>query len=1335
MKRVVNAVRFFAPFMLAAACCALLAVPAAAAPGTKAPKLNAEGIERSSKNPSGEHPFFACPPPTANRMTCDGVVIPPGAKPLIRKHRRELGLMDQSLSPALEGSGPEGGFSPADLRSAYNVPEAGGKGVTIAIVDAWNDPRVESDLNAYREHFGLPPCTTANGCFRKVNQKGEEANYPPFDPYWPLSDWALETDLDLDMASATCPECKLLLVEANDEYDVNLGAAENTAAKLGATEISNSWGGGEAPSETEEDSLYYNHPGIFTFFSSGDSGYGASEFGADYPTSSPNVISVGGTSLNKDSRSTRGWHESAWSGSGSGCSLFEKKPEWQTDKGCSNRTTSDVSAVADPNTPVAVYDSHGGIGWDPGWVLVGGTSASAPLVAGIEARASEAEREKGAKLFWEQGSEGRLFDVTEGYNGTCGQSPYSPYLCSGGGGYDGPTGWGTPGASRPGPPVVGTGEVSKINLASATLNGIVNPNGGTIVTYRFEWGPTTEYSHEGMGTLSSGTSPVAVSLPLSGLTPETTYHYRLWVSAVVGGKTLRSYGPDHTFVTSAWSVEEPLESGDDSFEGEPEGDGEVSCGTPTDCIAVGSHWVRYESESFKETGEGPRYEFGKSPLAAHWNGSEWMKLSPIVPHKIDSGLVMSPLYTASCTSATFCMLMGVDWDGEAGGEGGFPLLERWDGKEFSLAPAAMPSDLAVDKNGFRHIGFGDVSCTSATFCLATGGYQGTSGEKLLTEKWNGSGWTIVANQKEEGAFLERYNLKLSCASSSWCMAIGNAPKVDASYASIWSGGAWSTQGKISGKMLGLSCFSSTSCMAVGSHEKTRYEEWTGVANRWNGSSWEPSAPGTGIFESVSCSGQNLCLAVGHYGGYELERPGTVLVAGQAASTWNGSTWNLVSSQLPSPPQYSGGREDLRGDSCKGGTCMAVGNFTDPTGIAPDIQRLTLNPQILTAPVVSSASFVYEGVQESTTAGTWAGETGSFSYQWQRCNAEGKECTNITGATASTYTPVAADLGKTLVAKVTASGPEGNAPGEAVSKPTAKVQAAGQVSEYALPAGSKPLRIALGPDGKVWFTEVGTSKIGKIGTSGTVTEYSLPSGSKPWGIAAGPDGKLWFTDSGTSKIGRISTSGVVEEFPVAAGTTPYGISADPSGGRMWFTDCSGGNSHSIGSITTGGVVTEYTLSGDCASNITSGPDGNQWFDLGGEVSKVGKITPSGTISLYSLPTWSAPAGITAGPDGNMWFGISKTAGSKIGKISTSGTVTEYPLSSGTSYPKGIAVGPDKNLWFTEWGTKKIGRITTSGSISEYPLPEAFKNPEYIAAGSDNRMWVTSEASSRIAAIVP
>jgi subtilase family serine protease len=342
------------------------------------------------------------------------------------------------------------GYGPTDIQGAYKLSTSSGAGRTVAIVDAYDLPTAESDLATYRSNFGLPPCTTANGCFRKINQTG--GTTPPA----ANSGWGGEIALDIDMVSAACPQCKILLVEATSASNANLGIAVNQAASQpGVVAVSNSYGGPESSSDTSYDNSYYKHSGIAVTASSGDSGYGTS-----YPADSPFVTSVGGTSLNRASNA-RGWTESAWSGAGSGCSTYEAKPSFQHDTGCARRTMADVSAVADPNTGVAVYDSY----QTSGWQVYGGTSASSPIIASVFATATP----PAAGVYpvqYPYANTAALFDVTSGSNGSC--SP--TYLCKGAAGYDGPTGLGSPnGSAAFGPAVAGADFSLSVSPSSATV--------------------------------------------------------------------------------------------------------------------------------------------------------------------------------------------------------------------------------------------------------------------------------------------------------------------------------------------------------------------------------------------------------------------------------------------------------------------------------------------------------------------------------------------------------------------------------------------------------------------------------------------------------------------------------------------------------------------------------------------------------------------------------------------------------------------------------------------------------------------------------------------------
>lgn len=329
-------------------------------------------------------------------------------------------IVDQTGSP-LQTLNPIG-FSPANFLSAYKLSGKTGTIKTIAIIDAFNDPNIYADLTKYSKQFGLPVlprCGTTTPCFRKVNQRGGTK--------YPVSDvgWGLEISLDVEIAHAICQNCNILLVEADSNSFNDLAAAFDRAKIMGADVISNSYGANEFLGEKSFDS-HYNVKGKAITFSSGDSGYGTS-----YPAASPYVTAVGGTSLKINPYS-----EIVWSGAGSGCSKYESKPSFQKDAKCLKRTIADVSADADPATGAAVYDSFG----FSGWLQVGGTSLSAPLIAGVYALGGGFSGYGNSIPYARYNPGVNLHDVKSGSNGFCGGT----YLCTGKPGYDGPTGLGTP---------------------------------------------------------------------------------------------------------------------------------------------------------------------------------------------------------------------------------------------------------------------------------------------------------------------------------------------------------------------------------------------------------------------------------------------------------------------------------------------------------------------------------------------------------------------------------------------------------------------------------------------------------------------------------------------------------------------------------------------------------------------------------------------------------------------------------------------------------------------------------------------------------------------------
>jgi subtilase family serine protease len=344
-----------------------------------------------------------CAEPTPGRFRCLAV-----------KWRAPARIAGRRTQPA--------GLSPADLRSAYRLPHSSTR-TTVAVVAAYDNPNAESDLAVYRRTFGLPPCTTANGCFRKVNQLGRPDPLPP-----PSESWSGEISLDLDVVSAVCPTCRILLVEADDD-STNLLTAVETAVAMGATHVSMSWGTPEQAMEVDVEPLF-DRPGVVFTAASGDSGYAG---GTLYPAASAHVVSVGGTTLRR-AANARGWTESVWAGSGSGCSAYLAKPVFQRHvPACTTRAVADVAAVGDPATGVAVYQTYG----DSGWVTDGGTSLGAPLIAAAYALAGPPARHAPAYPYRHPHS---FFDVTAGSTGSC----VPDVLCAARRGWDGPTGLGTP---------------------------------------------------------------------------------------------------------------------------------------------------------------------------------------------------------------------------------------------------------------------------------------------------------------------------------------------------------------------------------------------------------------------------------------------------------------------------------------------------------------------------------------------------------------------------------------------------------------------------------------------------------------------------------------------------------------------------------------------------------------------------------------------------------------------------------------------------------------------------------------------------------------------------
>jgi hypothetical protein len=536
-----------------------LAASVSAAQATPGTGLSGELEQTTGLSPAQVSTESVCAPAPAGHATCEAAALVLRSDHAIvdpRHSRRATftqvfpkgrrGIATQAAASPSAGAPTPG--TPAFLQQAYDLTylsQLDGGGDTVAIVDAYDDPTAEADLATFRSNYGLPACTT--GCFEKVNEEGNASPLPEA-ANTAGGGWEQEESLDLDAVSSVCPNCHIILIEANSSSYSDLDTAISKAQSMGATQISNSWTG---PSSSPVSTGSF--PGATVLAATGDNGYPGAGID-DYPAAFPGFTAVGGTSLTPASAGTdpRGYSESAWSSSGSGCDLNEAKPTWQTDTGCTGRSWADVSADANPDTGLMIYDSGNG-----GWALYGGTSLATPLVAAYEAITGV----DGATPQWAYADSGLLNDITTGSTGTCAQAIL--YICNAGPGYDGPTGNGSisgdlvAGAPGIGGPAVGNGSgntyTQAVTATGATLTGGVYPN-GLDTTYYWQYGTSTSYGEQTAATdIGNGTAPVAVTSTLADLAPATTYHYRL----VAENSDGTSYGYDFTLTTATPAAEGP----------------------------------------------------------------------------------------------------------------------------------------------------------------------------------------------------------------------------------------------------------------------------------------------------------------------------------------------------------------------------------------------------------------------------------------------------------------------------------------------------------------------------------------------------------------------------------------------------------------------------------------------------------------------------------------------------------------------------------------------------------------------------------------------------------
>jgi hypothetical protein len=934
-----------------------------------------------SLTPSSTEPYAACPP-TAHGMSCQAIVIPPASRPA-----SEAAQANGELEPATIcnyerepscGDGPGGGYSPADLRAAYKLPSiADGSGQTVAIVDAYDDPNAEADMNTYRAYFGIPACSAESGCFTKVNEQGK-TSYPKAE-----KEWAGEMSLDLDMVSAVCPNCHILLVEANSIEPKDLGIAEDQAAALGATEISDSYGKEEESEGQAAETIqnkYYEHPGIPITAAAGDYGYDFEQAceklycnSPAFPAASPGVISVGSTVLKPEEESARGWTEEVSSDSGGGCSLYEPKPKWQVDTKCKNRTDNDAAAVGDLGTPVAVYDSFE---HKTPWLLYGGTSVGTPIVAATIALQPSSLRSLAAKGIYE--NPGNWFDITMGSNwhGVNCES----YLCNAVVGYDGPSGVGTPNGGAPvvtppGRPSVITETGGSQYVYFRAANGVILEDhwNASTKTWTLNELPGTAPGKPGdpVAVLESGGNRDVYFRGTSGAIWQDRWSASeaKWTLSELGGaaagnpavvvesggnRDVYFRGTSGAIWQDRWSASEAkwtlselggAAAGDPTAVVESSGNRDVYFRASKGAIWQ-ERWLASESKwKLTELGgsaygdptavvlpNGSQSVFFKGVNAfanqLKWNPKtgEWTLTS------IQGAVAKDLTAIVNASGEPLLFYRGsFDPSGEIAEQrqvkGEWPLTRiAFDG---ASEPAA-----ALQANGNPVLfvpnvggGISEMAYNEGSWAFA----QACNGPCQLPT------WAITATPKPaETASSDLWGA--SCPSSGACTAVGEytsekAPKTSLTLAEAWNGSEWLLQttpnpgGAADSALRGVSCTSSSLCAAVG-YDQNSAGIYFALGESWNGTTWqlqntpEPAGTGSSVLNGVACPASSDCTAVGTYENSSgVDMP--------FAEGWNGVKWALQT--MPAP---AGGKGiNPNGVACAATTaCMAVGEYRNSASV-------------------------------------------------------------------------------------------------------------------------------------------------------------------------------------------------------------------------------------------------------------------------------------------------------------------------------------------------------------------------------------------------------------------
>ncbi|MGA9860269.1 MAG: hypothetical protein WBQ18_20550 [Solirubrobacteraceae bacterium] len=924
--------------------------------------------------------------------------------------------------------------TPAYLQQAYDLTylsQTAGGSDTIAVVDAGNDPNAASDLATYRSTYGLPACTAGNGCFQQVNQNGTTSPLPPSAG----SDWEAEISLDLDAVSALCPQCHIMLVEANSSSGSDLDAGIAAAQGLGANQISNSWAA--ASSSPVGVSSF---PGSTVIAATGDHGYLGGGTDA-YPAAFPGVTAAGGTTLSgATDGSLRGYSEAAWSlnssgqgwGGSSGCDLAEPKPAYQPDTGCVGRSYADVSADANPDTGLRVYDSGAG-----GWFVEGGTSLASPLIAAYEALTGV----NGTTPQWAYTDAGLLNDPTTGSSGNCAQS--ISYICTAGLGYDGPTGVGSisgavvSGAPGIGGPAIGDGTTNSytqtVSTNTAALAGGVYPN-GLDTTYYWQYGTTTAYGQQTTAAdLGAGTAPANAPATLSGLTPGVTYHYRLVAHNSLG----TTYGYDYTLTTASLANVAPVNSVAPAIAGSALQGQTLTASTgnwsptPTSYAyqwqrssdggttwsdiagATGSTYavpagdlgddIQVIVTATNSYGTGAATSATVGPVAS---GAPSVSSGPTASGHADQGQVLSAISTWSPSGTSYAY----QWQRSTDGGTTWSDIAGATASTYALTGADLGAQVRVQMTAVN--GYGNSVVTSAPvgpvqnnapINTSVPTVSGTT-QRTHTLTATGGAWSGVGNQLS-------YQWQRSVDGTTWTSISGAT-------ASTYNLAVPDEGDDVRALVTATNAYGVTSAPSAPTQIIAPYPP----AN-----TAPPTVTGTAQRGVILNATQGAWTGPDNVYSYQWQHD-----AGEGYVNISGATGSA----------YTLGPAD------EGTTVRVVVTATDPDAAiseasAPTATVASAIPANTVAPTITGT--VQRGSTLAANVGTWSGVGNGYSYQWQR-SSDGSTWTAIGGATQQTYVVGLADEHNALRVMVNVVNLDGSA--EAPSAATATVPTSPPVSTVA-----------------------------------------------------------------------------------------------------------------------------------------------------------------------------------------------------------------------------------------------------------------------------------------------